>query len=314
MMRLILRRPAATHVALGVIVWACALAGTFSSTGHARQSRSAEEGVYSAAQATRGQQTYQAECLVCHGDTLDGGVGPMLAGEGFLTVWSARPLSELVDKIQNTMPVQAPGSLSREQATDITAYILQAGRFPAGQADLTVAMLPQVAFPAVAAPEAPTAAAGGIALAPAANLAQLMRGVTFPNANILFNAQVRDYGAERPSPPVPFDYYKWGSTVYFGWQAADQAALSLIETTPLFLVPGRRCENGRPAPVDRADYKQFTADLIAVAQDVYRATQTRNIEAVSAITERLNDTCANCHQVYRDGAAEGQSAGVARCQ
>ena len=114
--------------------------------------------------------------------------------------------------------------------------------------------------------------------------------------------------------PVPFDYVKWGDTQYYGWQAIDQAALALTETTPLFLLPGRRCENGRAAPVDRADYKQFTQALIDVSREVYKTVQTRNAEAVAGMAEKLNDTCANCHKVYRDGATEGASAGLQRCQ
>jgi hypothetical protein len=90
--------------------------------------------------------------------------------------------------------------------------------------------------------------------------------------------------------------------------------LALIESTPLFLLPGRRCENGRPAPVDRADFQQYTAALIEVSKAAYRASQSRNVEAVVKVTEQLNDACANCHKVYRDGAQEGSSAGAARCR
>ena len=107
---------------------------------------------------------------------------------------------------------------------------------------------------------------------------------------------------------------KWGATVYPGWQAVDQAALGLIESTPLFLVPGRRCENGRPAPVDRADWKQYTEALLVVARDAYRASQSRNMDAVSGMSDRLNDACANCHKVYRDGGAEGSGLAGKRCQ
>ena len=141
-----------------------------------------------------------------------------------------------------------------------------------------------------------------------------MRGVTFPNANILFNVQVKDPAKDKPAMPIPFDYFLWGSTVYFGWQAVDQAALVLVETTPLFLLPGRRCENGRPVPVDRADWKQFTAALVDVGRAAYTAAQSRNADAVNKVAERLNETCANCHKVYRDGAREGNTAGASRCQ
>jgi cytochrome c2 len=35
---------------------------------------------------------------------------------------------------------------------------------------------------------------------------------------------------------------------------------------------------------------------------------------VNKVGEQLNEACANCHKVYRDGAQEGTSAGAARCR
>ena len=313
-MRLIPMTHIAGRSALGVAFFAWVLIAAFTMGGQARQQRTVASGVYSAEQAKRGQPLYQAECASCHGDKLEGGLGPMLAGDGFLSAWNGRSLAELTDKIQNTMPFQAPGTLTREQSIDSVAYMLQAGGSPAGQAALAAATLQQVTFPAAAEATPAAGAGGGPALAPVANLAQLMRAITFPNANILFNVQVKDPAADKPPAPVPFDYVKWGATVYPGWQAVDQAALGLIESTPLFLVPGRRCENGRPAPVDRADWKQYTEALLVVARDAYRASQSRNMDAVSGMSDRLNDACANCHKVYRDGVAEGSGLAGKRCQ
>ena len=276
------------------------------------QSRTVADRVYSDAQAARGQAVYKGQCLACHGETLQGVVGPPLTGSGFLAVWGSRSLADLVDKIQKTMPPQAPGSVSQQQAIDVAAYALSAGKFPAGQTELQAATLPQIAFPAAPPPSNTTGVASSFAVA--GNLAQLMRGVTFPNANILFNVQVKDPGQEKPAMPMPFDYVAWGGTVYYGWQAVDQAALALAETTPLFLLPGRRCENGKPVPIDRADWKQYTAALMDVGREAYRAAQTRNADAVVKIADRLNESCANCHKVYRDGKQEGNSAGASRCQ
>lgn len=299
----------ALTVASSVLV----IVGVFSLAGHAGQMRTVTEGVYSSEQAQRGQLIYKTQCALCHGDALEGTVGPPLAGDGFLSVWSARPLADLVDKIQKTMPFQEPGILSRQQSTDLVAYMLQVGKFPAGQAALSAALLPQIAFPAAPTSPAP-GASGALSLAPAANLAQLMRAVTFPNANILFNVQIKDPGAQKPTSPVPFDYVQWGSTVYYGWQAVDQAALALVESAPLFMLPGRRCENGRPVPVDRADWKQYTGALVQVGNAVYRASQSREVDAVVKLADQLNDVCANCHKVYRDGSAEGSGRGAGRCQ
>ena len=282
-------------------------------TGEARQTRSVGDRVYSDAQATRGQQLYQKQCVSCHGASLEGVVGPPLAGDAFLSVWSGRSLTDLVNKIEQTMPPEQPGSVSRPQAIDLTAYVLRVSQHPAGQSELGSAALGQITFPARTSPAAASAGAAS-SFAVAGNLAQLMRGVTFPNANILFNVQVKDPAKDKPAMPIPFDYVLWGSTVYYGWQAVDQAALMLVETTPLFLLPGRRCENGRPVPVDRADWKQYTAALMDVGKAAYKAAQSRNVDAVNKIAEQLNETCANCHKVYRDGTREGNTAGGSRCQ
>ena len=51
---------------------------------------------------------------------------------------SGKP-ANLIDKIQKTMPFNMPGSLSKTQSTDLAAYILQAGKFPAGPAELNEA-------------------------------------------------------------------------------------------------------------------------------------------------------------------------------
>ncbi len=289
----------------------CALIAVLSLAGRG-QTRSVAAGVYTDTQATRGLQVYQKLCVSCHGATLEGVVGPPLAGDAFLSVWSARSLADLVNKIEQTMPPGQPERLPRTEAIDVTAFILRSGTFPAGQSELGSPESGQVVFPTRAAPA--SAAGGATSLTPSANLAQLMRAVTFPNANILFNVQVKDPAKDKPAMPVPFDYVLWGSTVYYGWQVVDQAALSLVETTPLFLLPGRRCENGRAVPVDREDWKRYTIALVDVAKASYKAAQSRNVDAVNKIAEQLNETCANCHKVYRDGAREGATAGASRCQ
>jgi len=288
-----------------------AFVAVMSQAGHG-QARSIAEGVYSDTQATRGQQLYQKLCVNCHGAALEGVVGPPLAGDAFLSVWSARSLADLVNKMEQTMPPGQPDSMGRPQVIDVAAFILRSGKFPAGKSELGGPELGQVMFPARAAPVSATG--GATSLTPSANLAQLMRAVTFPNANVLFNVQVKDPAKDKPAMPIPFDYVVWGSTVYYGWQAVDQAALAMMETTPLFLLPGRRCENGRPVPVDRADWRQYTQSLVDAGRAAYRASQSRSVDAMNKVAEQLNEACANCHKVYRDGAREGNTAGASRCQ
>ena len=297
--------PRAVRWGFGAAACAFALASVFSLTGHARQARTVADGVYSAAQAQRGAALYKAQCVACHGEKLEGLIGPMLAGDAFVSAWGGRSLAELVDKIQKTMPLQTPNTLSREQSIDIAAHMLQIGNLKAGNAALAEAQLAQTTFPARPAPAA-AAGAGGINIPVVANLAQLMRGVTFTNANIIFQAQLKDPGGPKPPNPVPFDYVQWGNIQYGGWQAVDQAALALQETTPLFLLPGRRCENGRPVPINQPTYQKTTQALIDLSREIMKISQSRNHEALVGVAQRLNDACDACHKVYRDVSATGK--------
>lgn len=295
---------------LGVASCAVVLAASVLNAG---QARSVASGVYSAAQAVRGEAVYRAQCGDCHGRAMEGAIGPPLVGESFLANWSARPVSDVVDKIQNTMPFEKPGGLSRQQSVDLAAYLLQAGKFPAGSAELADGG--RVVFPTVSAPAPAVASSAGAALPPPeGSLAELMRAIAFPNANIIFNLQVKDPAAARTKPLAtsPFDYVEWGSTVYPGWLAVDQAAVALTETAALLLTPGRRCQNGKPAPVDRADWKQYVAALVDVGKLAHQASRARKLDAFGEISEKLNEACANCHKMYRDkGGTEG--SGAARC-
>ena len=307
--------PVRTRFAFGVALSAYALTGVFSVTGYAGQSRTVAQGVYSQDQAKRGQDLYTTECAACHGDMLEGSVGPALAGNEFLGDFGGLAVKELVDRIQNTMPQQTPGTLTRAQSLDLTAYVLQGGKYPAGAAPLSDATSAQATFPEGTKVAPATVAAGAVQLAAVANLAQFMRAVTFPNSNIIFNTQLNDPGKAKPKMPSPYDYLLWGQTVYYGWEAVDEAILALKETTPLFLLPGRRCQNGKPVPIGKADYQQYTHDLIKFTDDLWKAAQSRKVDAVSDLSEKLNDTCANCHKVYRDvGTTEGGGLGTDRCR
>jgi mono/diheme cytochrome c family protein len=287
----------------GLVLCACAVfAGGWITVG-AGQLRSITEGVYSSQQAARAKAIYEADCASCHGTAMEGAVGGPLVGDNFLANWSAQPVSNLVDKIQKTMPFDSPGTLSRQQAIDLTAYMLEVGKFPAGRAELNENALADIALPTVNISRA---------TAPTGTVAELMRAIAFPNSNILFNLQLKDPTNEPKRPmPVPYDYIKWGNTIYPGWLEIDQAALALIESTRLLLTP-RLCQNGKPAPVDRADWKKYVDDLVAVSELAYKTSKARNYDAFADFSDKLNEACANCHKVYRDaGGTEG--SGAQRC-
>jgi mono/diheme cytochrome c family protein len=306
---------AGIRYAFAIAITGYALVGVFAMTGHAGQARPVNTaGAYSAAQATRGKAVYSDQCLVCHGENLEGVVGPPLTGDDFLGDFGGKPVADVIQKIQGTMPQQAPGTLTRAQATDLAAFILQSNKWPAG-ADLTDATAANATLPAGKAATAPAAVntAGLPTVTATANLAQFMRAVTFPNANIIFNTQLYDPGKEKPKMPIPYDYVLWGKTVYYGWEAVDEAILALRDTSPMLLLPGRKCQNGRAAPIQNADWQKDVKDLIAFTDKLWAAAQTRDQEKVSDLSEELNNTCANCHKVYRDvqpgGKLQSSSAG-----
>ena len=94
-------------------------------------------GAYTEEQARRGQAQYQQHCGACHGQTLAGvEMAPALAGQDFLDKWSGQTLGGLFQRIRSTMPLDKPGRLSPDVNSDITAYILSANSFPAGQSEL----------------------------------------------------------------------------------------------------------------------------------------------------------------------------------
>jgi hypothetical protein len=96
----------------------------------------------------------------------------------------------------------------------------------------------------------------------------------------------------------------------------DYAAVAIAESAPLLLTPGRRCENGKPVPVDRPDWIKFTEELAEAGRASLKASQSRSQEAVSDSTTQLADSCFHCHSVYRDkrgGRPGDPAASAGRC-
>lgn len=276
--------------------------------------RTVQDGVFTEAQAARGQTLYVKQCASCHGDTLQGAQAPPLMGDGFVGTWQTQPLSELAGKIRNTMPADTPGQLTPQQAADLVSHVLKAGGFPVGGSELAPAeaTLSRIGWPQRRMAAAAQAAAGqGKVYPPLGNMAQLMRSIFFPNSNLIFTVQTHDPAA-KPAPAAAnnqtagFSWVDWGAGIYGGWELVDNAAIALADASPLMLTPGIKCENGRLAPVTDPDWIRFTEEMIEVARKTYKVSQTRNQEAVSDATGDLSDACAACHQAYRDVRVRGQ--------
>ncbi len=97
---------------------------------------------------------------------------------------------------------------------------------------------------------------------------------------------------------------------YSGWEVVENAAVALTDGVDLILEPGRSCQNGKPVPVQQADFKKFADGMRRAGLAVLAAAHTRNQEKVSDATNDLADACSSCHEVYRD---KGPADSPARC-
>lgn len=103
----------------------------------AAQAKTTQDGVYTAAQAKRGEAAYSQKCASCHAPDLTGdGQASALAGKDFAAAWNDQPMSDLFERIRATMPADAPGSLTPAEAADLIAFILSRNTMPAGPKEL----------------------------------------------------------------------------------------------------------------------------------------------------------------------------------
>ncbi len=101
------------------------------------QAQNVWSGVYSEAQAYRGEKVADTVCLGCHGAGLEGGdSGPKLVGENFLASWNTRSVGDLFGFILETMPENAPRTLKAEDAASVIAYMLKRNDMPSSRQEL----------------------------------------------------------------------------------------------------------------------------------------------------------------------------------
>ena len=86
-------------------------------------------GVYTAAQANRGEQVYFSICVSCHPK------GTYTAPV-FREKWNGHLLSELFNFVSTSMPKEQPGTLEDQEYADVIAYLLKINGAPAGKTEL----------------------------------------------------------------------------------------------------------------------------------------------------------------------------------
>ena len=88
-------------------------------------------------QAASGRGAYDAQCLRCHGTTLDNGQFALpLKGEIFALHWAGRNAGDFISLVARTMPPGMVGSVDTDSIVNIVAYILQANGVRAGETPL----------------------------------------------------------------------------------------------------------------------------------------------------------------------------------
>ena len=95
------------------------------------------DGVFTDAQAARGEDTYVKACAKCHADDLLGSTNaPALVGQPFFARFDRTSADDVIDVIRRTMPQEAPDTLGMPAYADIASYLFKANGSPAGKAEL----------------------------------------------------------------------------------------------------------------------------------------------------------------------------------
>lgn len=95
------------------------------------------DGVYTDAQARRGEAVYTDRCASCHAPDLTGlDQAPPLTGGDFATNWNDLSINDLFERIRISMPADKPGTLTRQEVADVLSFVLQKNTLPAGATEL----------------------------------------------------------------------------------------------------------------------------------------------------------------------------------
>jgi hypothetical protein len=135
------------------------------------------------------------------------------------------------------------------------------------------------------------------------NLAQVMRGIVFPNSNVIFAAQSNDPAKVKPAgdPSTATDPL---ASTYGGWTAVENAGLAIAESANLLTVPGRMCQNGKPVPMQNPDWPGFVQGLRDAGMEAYKAGQSKNQDKILDAANTMTTACMNCHEKYRDKGSD----------
>lgn len=97
------------------------------------------DGVFTEAQAARGQAFFKNSCSRCHNNELVGSErGPALTGDGFWQRWDNDSFDKLFTKVRDTMPQAEIDSITDDKKIDILTFVLSKNGAKAGTSELKV--------------------------------------------------------------------------------------------------------------------------------------------------------------------------------
>jgi hypothetical protein len=133
------------------------------------------------------------------------------------------------------------------------------------------------------------------------DLLQLMRGILYPASNVVFSAQI-DNPADLKfipgkDPSMATDPLL---STFGGWRAVESASLALAESANLLSIPGRKCANGVPVPIDNPDWPKFVQELRDAGMKAYKVAQSKNVDSMVDVADTLSASCAHCHRKWRE--------------
>ena len=94
--------------------------------------RTLRDGVFSPAQAVRGERLFESICINCH--EMAEFTGP----DAYLEGVEGKPLWDTFEYVWSEMPEDDPSSLNPEDYAAVLAYIFSVYGMPSGEADLPV--------------------------------------------------------------------------------------------------------------------------------------------------------------------------------
>ncbi len=134
-----------------------------------------------------------------------------------------------------------------------------------------------------------------------ADVNQLMRGVLYPAANVVFSAQADNPGDVKfipgHDPSMSTDPL---TSTFGGWLAVENAALTLAESANLLSISGRTCASGVPAPITDPAWGTFVQELREASMKAYQAARAKDQDKMIENSETLSAACAGCHRKWRD--------------